>query len=216
MAVNSRDIEALFGALRILFDADTVGKIVQEAADVIGIEALDRLGSIYPPSPPDDSSPSPIHTDKQRRWWWAMMNKIASGEPAPESLRGWKASYKKVAGRKTLVINPRSGYKRTGTLVRSINYEVRHSGQGVTVAIGPTMAREATAGSAADYADFVIGNPPPEGKQARIHQDRWAPLEKAVADMSDELLDKFEEELIEQIRKRMKGHGYGMTGTAVR
>jgi hypothetical protein len=214
--IDSREITELFGALRILFDDDTVLAIMDAAADAIGIQALDNLGDVYPPKPPGPDAPSPLVTPKQKRWWWAMMNKIADGEEVPETLRGWKVSRRKVHGRKTLVIAASSGYKRTGTLVRSINYEVRRSGQGITVAIGPSMARESTAGTEADYADWVIGMPPPVGKQARIHQDRWVPLQIAIERMAPELLDKFEEELIEQIRTRLKGHLYGLTGSAVK
>lgn len=216
MPVDSRDVEALFGSLRILFDDNTVGDMVQIAAGAVGVQAIDRLGDIYPPPSPDGSEPSHIRTDKQRRWWWASMHAIAKGEPVAESLRGWKASYKRIAGRKTLVIAPGSGYKRTGTLVRSIDYDVRRTGQGVEIGIGPSMAREGGMYAEAEYAQFVLDEPPPDGKQARIHEGRWLPIKTAIAGMSNDLLDTFEETLIEEVRRRMKGRGYSYAGSAVK
>jgi len=216
MPVEFAELTEFLNGLRVMFDDDAVYDMIEEAADVIGMTALEELGDIYPPDPPDGTEPSPLRTPKQRRWFWWSMTRIARGEPVSESLRGWKASYKKINGHKTLVISDKSGYKRTGTLVRSINYEVNKKGDGVIVAIGPTMAREVGGGDVADYASYVIGLPPPEGYQAKIHQDRWVPLETAIANMSDKLMEVFQDELIEIVRKRLKGHGYSWTGSSVR
>lgn len=214
MPVQFDEINALYNSLRILFNDQAVYDIVYEAAELVGAEAVDRLGDIYPPDPPGPGAPSPLHTAKQWRWWWGSMHRIAKGEPVAESLRGWKAVYRKINGRKTLVIKSGSGYKRTGTLVRSISHKVDKKDRGVVIDIGPAMAREFTGDTAADYADFVIGLPPPAGPQARIHQGRWVPLVQAIEDMNDALLDMLEKEIVEGVRRRLRGRG-SYTGSYV-
>lgn len=186
--------------MRLWFSDEAIGRMIIAAADDVGLAVLEKVGEEYPPAAPTGQEPSPLHTKKQWRWWWAMMHNIASKEgDVPESLRGWRASYRRVDGRKTIVINPGSHYKRTGTMVRSINYDVVKEGRGITITVGPTMARA----DGGDYARFVIGLPPPDGEQARIHQDRWIPLETLIADMDDKLFSVFMKSLNKELDKAL-------------
>lgn len=188
------------------FSDQEAARITKVAAEAVGLRIMELIGETYPPEPPNQAEwrGKMLHTDKQRRWWWAMMNRLARGEIVPDSLRGWRAAYRTVKGRKTLVIS--GHYKRSGTMVRSLNYAVSAAPHGSIIEVGPTMAREqrvAKAGeTVATYAEYVIGPKPPKGKQARIHQDRWLPLFDLLERHSTELFGLFYEEAMREIQRR--------------
>lgn len=199
------DFDKWSKALVTMFSADTLNEILIAAADATGVSAVAFVLDEYPPESPGRPTPpgrSPIRTPKQKRWWWATMNAIAKGESPPEELRGWKAAYKKVAGRKTIVIS--GGYKRTGTMVRGITHKVTKVGKlGVDIKVGASMARNKKEG----YADYVIGLPPPKGQQAAIHQDRWIPLVTILKKRQPELYKIFIQNIGLEMQKRWKSLG---------
>ncbi len=188
------------------FDPHEAEDILLSAADKAGIEAVARIRNEYPPPPPGPSAPTPLMTAKQWRWWWAMMRNIAEHREVPDSLRGYRASYRKVNGRRTLVIS--GHYKRTGTLVRSLDYDVKAGREGFVLRVGPGLAREAKSKGIASYAQYVIDYPPPEGHQARIHQGRWAPIYDIINDASEDIINVFFDSFIEDVYSRLKGRGW--------
>lgn len=82
-----------------------------------------------------------------------------------------------------------STYRRTGTLGRSINTEVRSVGTEMIAAIGTNVV----------YAPWVISSepvagPPAAGPQARVHVGRWWTLQKVVENARgkvDEIISRF-------------------------
>lgn len=200
-----RDWDDLLESYLSLLGEYELREIVAEAGQVVGLKIMELVGSTYPPEPPERGGDrSPLQTPKQIRWWWAMMHAIANGQPVPDSLRGWKAAYKTVNGVKTLVIDSSSGYKRTGSLVRSIGYEVREYSRGIDLLVGPSLGRDAGSGkNVEDYAKFVIDLPPPEGEQARIHQDRWVPLARLIEEHIDELYALWWDEIKKRLQQRL-------------
>lgn len=83
---------------------------------------------------------------------------------------------------------PESTYRRTGTLGRSINTEVRAVGTDMVAAIGTNVV----------YAPWVISSepvagPPAAGPQAWVHVGRWWTLQRVVEDARgrvDEIIDR--------------------------
>ena len=81
-----------------------------------------------------------------------------------------------------------------------MDYHVGQIGHaGVTVEIGPTMAR-GVQDTDLGYAKYVIGTPP---DQARIHQDRWTPLEELIADNEGDLFRVFMDALMRELDSRL-------------
>lgn len=207
MPPRQRSLRELMDTLLKQFDPEEAEDILLSAAEKAGVEAVARVRNEYPPEPPGKDAPTPLMTAKQWRWWWAMMRNIAEHREVPDSLRGYKAAYRKVNGVRKLVIS--GHYKRTGTLVRSINYDVQTSREGFSILVGPGMAREHKAGSnIASYAEYVIGYPPPEGHQAAIHQGRWKPIYDIISEASDDIIDVFFDNFIEDVYSRLQARGW--------
>jgi hypothetical protein len=155
---------------------------------------LDELVRTTLPPPKQSSTPSPIHTAKQRRWWWATMHAKARGDS--RALPGWKAVYKRIDGVKTLVIS--GGYKRTGKLMQSMTWEVRTQGLNVTVLYGTNRA----------YGAYVVGDPndpDTRRRQALIHQSNWTPLVMIARQNVDVLAEAVIDGAYPVIRKHLSG-----------
>jgi hypothetical protein len=187
--------------------------MLMDVANDVGMFVLEIVKSHYPPPQRvRGTAPSPLRTPKQKAWFWYWMNQIAQGNKgaAPESLRGWVAAYKTVEGRKTLVIDPNSGYIRTGSLVRGISFEIRVTDNAVIIAVGPGLARTEDEGIMS-YAEYVIGLPPPAGNQARYHQGNWTPLEQLVQDNSEAIYEFMMETTFNRLNGLIGGTGLQFT-----
>lgn len=208
MAGKERTLRELIRHLLEQFDPTEAKDILVKAGDAAGLVIIAKVKDEYPPLPPQRGQyVTPLQTAKQLRWWWYNMREIAKGNPPPDSLRGWKAAYRKVNGVRTLVLS--GHYKRTGTLVRSIDYDVASNSRGLTVRVGPTMGRKsAESDKAGDYGNYVIGMPPPDGPQARIHQDRWQPLQLIVNEATDEAYDAFFDKFSDEVYNRLIARGW--------
>jgi len=210
MPTINRDISQMWGGLRILFAEEEILAIMNHAARLAGEQAIEFLTSEYPPETPPRMGPhkgvlpekSPLQTPKQWKWWWAMMGRIARGESVPQSLRGWRAAYQVIDGRKTLVLD--GGYTRTGTLVRSLSYEVGAIKNGIEIAVGPGAAREFSEKKEdiADYAQYVIDEAPPGGYQAPIHRDRWKPMFEILESNIDAIMQTFFDAAVEEMERQ--------------
>jgi hypothetical protein len=187
------------------FSPKVQSQIIAEAATDVSLRIQEMVGASYPPDPPNqaDWRGKMIRTEKQKRWWWAMMNKLARGEVVPDALHGWRAAYRQVKGHKVLVIS--GHYKRTGTLVRSIGTHSETDKSGTSIEVGPGLAAEMDKREVEAYSRYVIDLPPSQGgQQAAIHQNRWLPLFTLLETSQDELFDLFARSLIAGIDKRNK------------
>jgi hypothetical protein len=148
---------------------------------------LDRIARTELP-PPVRTRPQAAHwTAKQRRWWWGTMRAKALGKS--QALPGWKAAYRKIEGRTVLVIS--GSYKRTGTLVRSLTYDIRQTADMTEVRYGTNRA----------YAKWVIDRE----SQATYHKGNWATLqdmaERNAAKLQDAFADGANAKLAELLRR---------------
>jgi len=176
--LNSTRLTEAMARLRS-FANGTYMQAIQAGGDRAGVK-LDELARTALPPSTQSSKPSPLRTKKQIRWWWATMHAKAKGKS--RALPGWKAVYKKVNGRKVLIIS--GGYRRTGKLVQSLTWETRTISRGVEVRYGTNRA----------YAPYVIGDPDDPNKdkrQAQIHQGNWTPLHQIALQNLDALADEF-------------------------
>lgn len=120
-------------------------------------------------------------TEKQKRWWWATMHEVAQGR---RQMHGWKASYRRIDGRKVLVIQ--GGYRRTGRLVRSLNSQIVDSSEkGVTVAYGTQTI----------YSRWVLD----EEKQSKYHVGNWTTLQELAKKFSPKVRKAFKDSLDKKI-----------------
>lgn len=156
--------------------------IIRSAAEVAGAKFDEIVRSELPP-PRRPLRQSHKWTARQRRWWWATMHAKARGES--KDLPGWKAAYRKVDGRKRLVIS--GFYKRTGKLVQSLNYEVRQAWPVTDVVYGTNR----------EYAPFVID----EDRQAEYHRGNWKTLQQFLRDNQQKVLSAFEHAVEREIQR---------------
>lgn len=126
-------------------------------------------------------------TPKQRRWWWATMR--AKALHKSKALPGWKAVYKMVEGHKTLVIS--GAYKRTGTLPKSLAYEIEQTPTETRVVYGTKKA----------YAKYVIG----KDDQSKYHAGNWPALETLAQQHADEVRAAFAEGVYTEIARVVRG-----------
>ena len=204
--------EKVLGDLLLLYDT----AVIQDVLDVAGKKTaefiMQLVKSEYPPPQRKKSmNPPMLRTAKQKRWWWYWMNQIAEGNTPPDNLLGWKASYKRVDGRKVLWIDAQSGYKRTGTLVRGITYTVDVNDDALEIQVGTGLASIMDDRDVESYARYVIDVPPPDGQQARYHQNNWKPLVEIVNDNADEIMSYLGNALFNEINKRVSQKTGGMT-----
>jgi len=160
--------------------------IIREAAELAGA-AFDGIVRSALPPPVRRKRQAPYWTAKQRRWWWGMMHRKARGKS--KALPGWKAVYKKVDGRKTLVIS--GSYRRSGTLVKSLTYEVRQQGDVTDIAYGTNRG----------YARYVID----QKKQAEYHKGNWKTLQQFAVESTATVRRAFETGINRAVQRRLGG-----------
>lgn len=160
--------------------------VMEVAGRVVGAAFDEIVRSELPPTPRKRPQ-SPYWTPKQTRWWWATMHAKAQGKS--QALPGWKATYKRVQGRKTLVIS--GAYRRTGSLVRSLTYDVKATTRDVTVSYGTNRA----------YAKYVIDRM----NQAKYHQGNWRTLQVLQRAYQRKMIALFEDSARVQVEKRISG-----------
>lgn len=167
-----------------------------QAAEIAMLEMVDfHLGLIpeYPEAsterllPPDGVSW--LHTDKQRRWFFAA---VRSG-----SIQGWK--WEDGHPKKT-------GSSRTGNLGRAQEREVQADLNDLSV-IG-TLGFD---GTLAPYVPWVVGGTYPgesiqgqEMYQARIHVDRWWQFSSIINENAEQGWELFQQVFWEEFSKRVK------------
>lgn len=142
-----------------------------------------------------DTLPPPIRrlavaqywTPKQRRWWWATMR--AKALHKSKALPGWKAVYKVINGHKTLVIS--GAYKRTGTLAKSLAYEIEQTPNETQVIYGTKKA----------YAKYVIG----KDDQSKYHAGNWPILETLAQQHANVIRGAFSNGVYAEIARVVKG-----------
>lgn len=132
---------------------------------------------------------SPYWTPRQLRWWWATMHAKALGRS--RALPGWKAEYEIIDGRRVLVIS--GAYKRTGTLIKSMSYEITSGYKD-----GFVYAR-ANYGTNRPYAKWVVD----EENQSEYHKGNWQTLQGFIPIARQPVIDEFTTTLTEGIQKRL-------------
>lgn len=158
--------------------------VMQVAGRKVGA-AFDEVVRTELPPPPRKRRQSPYWTEQQRRWWWATMHAKAQGKS--HALPGWKAAYKKAGGRKTLVIS--GSYRRTGTMVRSLTYNVKATSTEVAVNYGTNRA----------YAKYVIDRE----NQAQYHQGNWRTLQVLQRAYKSKMIDVFHDAALAEVQRRI-------------
>ena len=137
------------------------------------------------PPPVRKQAAAPWWTAKQKRWWWGTMRRKALGKS--KDLPGWKAVYKRVAGRRTLVIS--GHYRRTGTLVKTLTYEVRQSGD----------ITDGVYGTNSPYAKVVLD----KDDQATYHKGNWKTLQELASDATPPVRKAFETAITRETTRRL-------------
>lgn len=182
--VDLSDFRAFDKDLRQLVQRDQIA-VLRVGATQVGVSMDDIARGEYPPEVRKQAA-APYWTKKQTRWWWATMHAKAQGKS--KALPGWKAAYRKVHGRKTLVLS--GGYKRTGTLVRTLLYVVEDIPNGVQTVYGTNRK----------YAKYVIGN---DDDQATYHKGNWAQLSALARQHATALQRVFEQAVMNEINRRL-------------
>lgn len=159
--------------------------ILREAAELAGATFDEVVRSELPP-PRRPQPQAPHWTDKQRRWWWGTMHAKAQGKS--KALPGWKAAYKKKDGRKVLVLS--GFYRRTGTLIKSLTYEVRQSGPNTDVVYGTNR----------DYAQYVIDR----NRQAQYHRGNWKTLQQFAVEAAPRVRQAFSTGIDRGVSRRLE------------
>jgi len=157
--------------------------IMQKGGQAAGAKFDQVVRSTLPP-PVRRQAAAPYWTDKQKRWWWGTMRRKALGQS--RELPGWKAVYKRVEGRRVLVIS--GGYRRTNTLVRSLTYAVKATPTEVTVSYGTNRL----------YAKYVIDR----ADQAQYHKGNWKTLQAFAEEHGDAVRAAFEQAAGAEFEKR--------------
>ena len=171
---------------------DGVPGILRAGANRAGAKFDGIVRSELPPTP------RPLHqaqhwTAKQRAWWWGTMHAKAQGRS--KALPGWRAVYKKVRVpgtkrvRKVLVIS--GSYRRTGTMVRSLTYDVVQTADATEVRYGTNTL----------YAKWVID----EVNQAQYHKGNWKTLQQFAAENEEPVRAAFAEGAFEEIDRLIGG-----------
>lgn len=122
------------------------------------------------------------------------MNMKASGQESRlpgvvrQNMIGWKAAYRVVNGVRTIQLS--GSYKRTGTGVKSLGYDVNRVSDGVEVVYGTNRA----------YMRYVID----ARDQAEYHKGNWPTLQELLIQNQQALYDKFGEVVGLEIEKRLQ------------
>lgn len=160
--------------------------IMHMAADKVGV-AFDQTVRGDLPPPVRRRPAARYWTIKQQRWWWATMHKKAQGKS--QALPGWKAAYKKVEGRKKLVLS--GAYKRTGTMIRTLAHRVEQTATATTVVYGTNRP----------YARYVIDRE----DQAKYHEGNWPTLQAKQEEFEPQARRIFEETVHQATERFLQG-----------
>lgn len=148
--------------------------IMERGGQAAGAGFDQAVRSTLPP-PVRRQAAAPYWTDKQKRWWWGTMHRKASGQS--RELPGWKAVYRRIEGRKVLVLS--GGYRRTNSLVRSLTYAVKATATEVIIAYGTNRV----------YAKWVIDR----ANQAEYHKGNWKTLQEFAEEHETAVRTAFEQ-----------------------
>jgi hypothetical protein len=113
----------------------------------------------------------------------------AKADGRSTALPGWTAKWRKVRGRKTLVIS--GGYKRTGLMIRSLDFAVEQSDVMTLVSYG----------TAVQHAKWVIDL----DNQSKYHAGNWPTLQALAREATPLLRKTFSDVLNDQTRKSLRG-----------
>jgi hypothetical protein len=183
VTINWRDWDNLTRDLERL-GRTGVDAVLRKGAEAAAVE-LDGFVKDTLPPPVRKQRASHRWTPKQRRWWWATMRDKALGKS--QALPGWTAVFKRVGGRQVLVIS--GGYKRTGTMVRSLDFRVRQTRGAVNVDYGPNV----------QYAPVVIG----EGAQAEYHKGNWPTLQALTRQREPVIIRVFADRALRELNNQL-------------
>lgn len=161
-------------------------RIIRMAGEQVGLTFDDFVKDKLPPQV-RKLKVADFWTLKQRRWWWATMAAKADGKS--NALPGWNAKWKKIKGRKTLVIS--GSYKRSGLLPRSLDFEIEQSSGVMLVRYGTNV----------QYAKWVIDL----DNQSKYHAGNWPTLQALAVQATPLLRETFADVMFAQIEKRLKG-----------
>ena len=156
------------------------------AAEQVGVTFDDFVKEKLPP-PVRKLKVAKHWTAKQRGWWWATMAAKADGRST--ALPGWTAKWRKVRGKKTLVLS--GGYKRTGLMIRSLDFAVTQS----------DVITLVNYGTAAQHAKWVIDL----DNQSKYHAGNWPTLQALAIQATPLLRKTFSDVLFKETRKSLKG-----------
>lgn len=158
--------------------------VIRIAAETAGVKLDEIVRNELPPEP-RKKSVAQHWTPRQVRWWWATMAKKAQGQS--RALPGWKAAYRTVDNKKTLVIS--GAHKRTGTLVKSLTYQVDQQGRNTTLRYGTNN----------QAARYTID----KENQSRYHKGNWKTLQDLVEKNMDAVQGAFADRLTKEAKERL-------------
>lgn len=157
--------------------------IMQAGAEAAGATFDGLVRSDLPP-PVRRRGVAAYWTAKQRAWWWGTMRAKALGRS--HALPGWKAAYRRIEGRKTLVIS--GAYRRSNTLVRTLSYTVKATDREATVTYGTNTL----------YARWVLDRV----DQSLYHKGNWKTLQDMAADHEQTVRAAFEKAARAEFERR--------------
>lgn len=182
--INHREWEAYQKRMK-RFVGPEQQKIARIAGEQVGVTFDDAVKKKLPPSV-RRRKVAKYWTAKQRKWWRATMRAKADGRS--NKLPGWTARWRNVRGKKTLVI--KGAYKRTGTLPRSLTFEVTQTGAVTNIIYGTNIK----------YAKWVIDL----DDQSKYHAGNWLTLQVEARRQLQLLRDTWADVMIGETRKRFK------------
>jgi hypothetical protein len=184
ITINLADQKALSADLKRYAQHDQQ-KFMRKAAEQAGVTLDDFVKDRLPP-PVRRLKVASHWTKKQRGWWWATMAAKADGRS--NALPGWRARWRKVRGVKTLVIS--GGYKRTGLMVRALDFDVEQTAAVTTVRYGTNIK----------HAKWVIDL----DNQSKYHAGNWPTLQVLAQQAAPLVRQTFADEMFALTRDGLK------------
>ena len=176
----SGDIQAQFQQLRDILSPASTEDILREVGGVVGEEVISLIGEY--PSASGNELPLIYARPHMRK-----------GKPTGYAYRSVFKSYKQQQAVMAKVREGKVPYKRTGTLGKSLTWEIESSSADrVVVAVGSNI----------DYAPYVYD----EKQQAEYHKGTWTPIQVTIRDNLPALAEIAGAELARHIREQMTGH----------
>jgi len=122
------------------------------------------------------------------------MNLKASGRQSQlpavvrQNMIGWKAAYRVVNGVRTIQLS--GSYKRTGTGVKSLGWDLNEISGGIEIVYGTNRA----------YMGYVID----EQMQADYHKGNWSTLQFLARQNAQKVHDRFGDVAQAEVEKRLQ------------